>query len=130
MPPAFVRLHHGTTRDRAERLIQTGPNPWYVEPGGTRGTEAGGFSTVESGATDRGLALPEEYARRKDKNFPTEGGPVILELDVPVEVVQVVYDDPIGRLTAETNEIRFEPGSGLEELLRVWPSLPKRVIVL
>ncbi len=130
MPPAFVRLHHGTTRDRADRLMRAAPDPWFIEPGGTRGSQAAGFSTAEIGAPDVGLGTPQEYARLKAKNFPAEGGLVILEIDVPVGIVQVVFDDPIGGLWAASGEIRFEPGSGLEELIREWPIIPKRVIVL
>jgi hypothetical protein len=130
MSPAFVLLHHGTTRHRADRMVRTGPDATFVEPGGGLGSRAEGFSTVEAGATDRGLGTAEDYARRKAGNFPTEGGPVILEVDVPVGIVELVQADPIGAIVAASGEIRFEPGLGLEELLQAWPGLTKRVIVL
>ncbi len=58
-------------------------------------------------------------ARNKNLLFPNEGGPVILEIEVPESLVGKA---DIG------GEVRFEPGFGLEELLAAWPSLPKRIL--
>ena len=53
-------LLHGTTRARAEQILQHGPNPHFQEPGGSAGTD--GFSlTVEAGPFLFGR--PEDYAR-------------------------------------------------------------------
>ena len=34
------------------------------------------------------FGTPEDYARGKAKEFPDEGGPVILVIDVPEDIVQ------------------------------------------
>ncbi len=66
----------------------------------------------------------------KARNFPGEGGPVILEVELPESIVDIVRNHPELGLSAATGEIRFEPGAGLEELLQAWPNLTKRVIPL
>ena len=99
--------------------MRDGPNPGFREPGEL--TTAGGFSMARP-AGPFGLGQPEAIARAKAAIFPQEGGPVILEIDVP--------DDVVRRATDVIDEVRFEPGSGLEELLQVWPSLPKRILRL
>lgn len=124
----LILLHHGTTRRRAERIVTVGPDPNYIEPGGDRYSRAEGFSTALAPAADLGLGSAEEYARRKARNFPTEGGPVILEVEVPDGIVDIVRTDPWSRLGAGSGDIRFEPGTGLEELLLAWPTLTKRII--
>jgi hypothetical protein len=112
-------LHHGTTRARAEALLRNGPDPNFREPGEL--TRAGGLSMARPSGPF-GLGEPETIARGKAAIFPQEGGPAILEIDVP--------DDVLRHATDVTDEVRFEPGSGLEELLQVWPTLPKRMLVL
>jgi hypothetical protein len=63
---------------------------------------------------------PEEIATKKAMNFPSEGGPAILEIEVPESLV---------RKSDLEGEVRFEPGYGLEELIDAWSMLPKRIIV-
>jgi hypothetical protein len=53
--------------------------------------------------------------------FPDEGGPAILEIEVPEEIIALGGD--------LLEEVRFEPGSGLEELLAAWPTLAKRILL-
>ena len=66
----------------------------------------------------------------KAKNFPNEGGPAIVEVDVPEAVVDLVLLHPIGGIAfADSGEIRFEPGMGWDELIREWPNLSKRILV-
>ena len=127
MTPPPVLLHHGTTRQRATRIVAGGPDPDFVEPHGTRAEH---FSTAYADPRLRHMGHPEDYARGKAANFPTEGGPVILELEVPAWVVDVVLADAIGAGLALSGEVRFDPGVGLEDLLRVWPTIPKRIIPL
>ena len=110
-------LHHGTTRQRAEAILRDGPNPKYQEPGGL--DPARGFSTALPGGPFP-VGSPAEYAQGKAANFPAEGGPAILEIEVPEEIVQWATD--------AGGEIRFEPGHGLEELLKAWPTIPKRIL--
>ena len=113
----LVRLRHGTTRDRAEAILRAGPDPAFKEPGGQDTAE--GFSTVRAeGPYPYGS--PEVVAAGKAKSFPDEGGPAIIEIEVPESIV---------RKADLGGEVRFEPGFGLEELLEAWPSLPKRSLV-
>jgi hypothetical protein len=109
-------LRHGTTRRRAEAILLGGPDPNFVEPGGPRPAE--GFSAVDTiGPFPFGTA--EQYAAGKARAFPNEGGPAILEVEVP---------EDIAALADLGGEYRFEPGYGLEELLQAWPQLTKRVV--
>ena len=126
-PPSPIRLHHGTTLWRAQRIVASGPDPNFVEP---HGPQAEFFCTAYANSSLRYLGHPEDYARLKATNFPTEGGPVILEIDVPSWIVDVVLADSIGSDLARSGEVRFEPGAGLDELLREWPNIPKRIITL
>ena len=128
-PPAPpVLLRHGTTRYRAERLTRTPPDPNYIDPGGNYSSRAGGISFVMAGARNIGLGTVEMYARAKAANFPNEGEPVILEVEVPAEVVDILRNDPFAGMVVDTHEIRFEPGLGFEELCQVWLSCPKRIV--
>jgi hypothetical protein len=119
---AFVMiLLHGTTRTRAERLLEQGPNPRFLEPGGRAGDD--GFSmTLQAGPFHFGR--PEAYARGKARKFPDEGGPVVLVVDVPDDVVQRAVSDwfPLSQ-----GLVQFDPGAGLEELLVAWPTLVKEI---
>jgi hypothetical protein len=114
-------LLHGTTRVRAERIAQDGPNPRFHEPGG-QVSEDGFSMTIESGPFLFGT--PEEYARGKAKEFPDEGGPVILAVDVPDDVVQRAANEwvPLAQ-----GLVQFDPGAGLEELTLAWPTLANEI---
>lgn len=115
-------LWHGTTRHRAESIRENGPDPTFREPGGQPDPEdIGGFSAAPPEVVCL-TGTPADVARAKDKLFPNEGGPAILEVEVPEDVYQLA-------IHAEGGEVRFQPGDGLEELLELWPDLPKRVIL-
>src|SRR5438132_1472962 len=107
----LIVLWHGTTRRRAEAIMRNGPDPNFREPGG--GIRAEGFSTTRRQQAWCPQGEPVDVARRKDRLFPGEGGPVLLEVEVPHSIV-VLADLMV--------EIRFDPGYGLEELLAAWPS--------
>ena len=78
-------LLHGTTWQRAAQIIARGPDPDFVEPGG--GPKAESFSTfLQSGPFLFGT--PEEYAR-KASAFPNEGGPAIVAMDVPDDIIAI-----------------------------------------
>jgi hypothetical protein len=77
-----------------------------------------------------GTGTPEQVARDKHSLFPDEGGPAILEVEVPERIMQVLYAEPIARGLSRSGKIRFDPESGLNELLAEWPNLSKRVIPL
>jgi hypothetical protein len=110
-------LRHGTTRRRADSILRNGPDPNFLEPGGT--DRARGFSTYPVGAHDS-VGTPEAYAAGKAKQFPGEGGPKIVEIKVPEDILDLAID--------AGGEIRFEPGFGLDELLQAWPDLTKRAV--
>jgi len=116
-------LLHGTTRHRADRILAVGPNPAFREPGG-RATEDGFSLAVEAGPFFFGT--PEEYARGKAAEFPGEGGPVILELDVPDAVVRAAVNEwfPLSQ-----GVVQFDPGAGLEELTAAWPAIARSAVV-
>lgn len=114
----LVKLHHGTTKQRAEAILRNGPNPNFKEPGGF--DPAGGFSTARpEGPFPTGS--PEILAHGKAAIFPDEGGPAIIEIEVPESIVAVADLE---------SEVRFIPGFGLEELLTIWADLSKRIIEL
>jgi hypothetical protein len=116
-------LLHGTTRDRAEQIVTSGPDPDFIEPGG--GPRAEGFSTcLELGPFP--LGTPEEYARKKASRFPNEGGPVILIMDVPDDIISVAVDEVFFPLSQGV--VQFDEGAGLEELQAAWPYIPKQIV--
>lgn len=112
-------LVHGTTLSRAESILKFGPNPCYQEPGGQAWND--GFSMYVEGGPFL-LRTPEEYARGKARNFPNEGGPVILVLNVPDDIVQNAVNEwlPLNR-----GLVQFDTGAGLEELFAAWETIRK-----
>jgi hypothetical protein len=116
-------LLHGTTRHRAGQIEARGPDPDFIEPGG--GSRAEGFSTCLQGGPFP-LGTPEEYARRKAAGFPDEGGPVILAVDVPDDIIALAVDEVYFPLSQGV--VQFDEGAGLEELRAAWPTLPKDII--
>jgi hypothetical protein len=110
-------LWHGTTRRRAEAILRDGPDARFREPGGQ--DPAWGFSTAPPHGPYP-CGNPRVLATRKAALFPDEGGPAILEIEVPEEIITVAVD--------QVAQVRFEPGFGLEELCAAWPSRPKRTL--
>lgn len=106
-----------------------GPDPDFQEPlphskelGRAR---AESFSTyLESGPFV--LAPPEKYACDKAALFPDEGGPAILKVDVPDEIIALALDEVYFPLSQGL--VQFDAGAGLEELRAVWSKLPKFVV--
>jgi hypothetical protein len=119
-----VILLHGTTRVRGDQILQHGPNPHFQEPGG-QAWEDGFSMNVEAGPFLFGR--PEDYARAKARQFPDEGGPVILVVDVPDDIVQKAVNDwfPLSQ-----GLVQFDPGSGLEELIASWSVLSKEIRII
>jgi hypothetical protein len=70
------------------------------------------------------LGTPEEYARRKAAGFPHEGGPAILAVDVPDDIIDLAVNEffPLSQ-----GVVQFDEGAGLEELRTAWPTLPKEI---
>jgi hypothetical protein len=114
-------LLHGTTRWRAERILADGPDPNFQEPGDDQRAEAF-WTSLQCGPFPEGT--PQEYALGKAALFPDEGGPAILVLDVPDDLIaltdQVFYPLRWG-------VVAFEEGRGLEELLAAWPTISKQI---
>jgi hypothetical protein len=118
-------LLHGTTRRRAEQIVTQGPDPDFIEPGG--GVRGEGFSTsLEFGPFP--LGTPQEYASRKAAAFPDEGGPVILEVEVPDDLIALAVDEVYFPLSQGV--VQFDEGAGLEELRAAWLRLPKQIILV
>jgi hypothetical protein len=114
-------LLHGTTTDRAKRIYAHGPDPNFVEA--ERCARAESFSTcLEHGPFP--LGRPEQYARRKAADFPNEGGPAILAVEVPDQIVKSAVNEwfPLGQ-----GIVQFDEGAGLRELLAAWPTLRKEI---
>jgi hypothetical protein len=70
------------------------------------------------------FGTPEDYARGKAREFPDEGGPVILAVDVPDDIVLQAVSEwfPLSQ-----GLVQFDPGAGLEALLAAWPNLVKEI---
>jgi hypothetical protein len=115
-------LLHGTTRQRATALLTQPPDPDFVEPGG--GPRAENFSTcLEAGPFP--LGTPEDYARQKAAQFPNEGGPVILAVDVPDDIIALAVDPIFFPLSQGV--VQFDKGAGLDELRTIWLTLAKQI---
>ncbi|CAN5201672.1 hypothetical protein BH10PLA2_BH10PLA2_33420 [soil metagenome] len=85
--------------------------------------ESSGFSmNLESGPFHFGSV--EKYARGKAREFTNEGGPVILAVEVPDEIVELAVNEwfPLSQ-----GLVQFDVGAGLEELVVAWPSLAKEI---
>ena len=68
------------------------------------------------------FGTPEDYARGKATEYPDEGGAVILELEVPDEIVMRAVSE---WFPLQQGLIQFDPGAGLEELVAAWPEVIK-----
>src|SRR5262249_32623623 len=112
-------LWHGTTRQRAASIIKNGPTVGYTEPGGL--IPEFEFTTAPAGLPEHQClhGHPKTFARMKAANFSMEGGPVILEIEVPPEVACQAQDAGV--------ELLFGPGYGLDELLQAWPQVRKTI---
>jgi hypothetical protein len=73
------------------------------------------------------FGTPEDYARGKSAAFPNEGGPAMLEVDVPDDIVALTLEE---WLPLSQGLVQFDLGKGIDQLLAAWPTLSKRVILL
>ena len=118
--PATTRTFlHGTTLNRANAIVTHGPNPKYREPGDI--LPSYGFCVYDNEGPFP-LGSPEFYARSKANNYPSEGGPVILEMDIPVDIARLSM--------TPTGEYQFDDGHGITELIAVWRTIEKRIRIL
>lgn len=128
--PDSVRLRHGTTLHRAKSIEANGPDVHFREPGGTPLPPAEAFSAAFTDGRPFTTGTAESMAFEKAKNFPNEGGPAIIEFDVPQEILDILLADTIMAGFAQGGEARFERGFGIEELCAEWPRISKRVYTL
>ena len=122
-------LCHGTTRMWANDL-RNGPNA-QREPGSQ--LPGDGFNSPAKGPF--GFGSPRDYAKRKAKLYRGEGGPAILEFELPDDlandlVPSIEEPDLRGRALNHGDEVTFDIGHGIEQLLQAWPDLKKRIILL
>jgi hypothetical protein len=122
-----VILFHGTTFWRAQRILSKGPDPDFIEPGGN--TPAESFSACLPFGPFECTDTPERYAWGKSRAAAQEGrdegGPAILIVDVPDDIIALTVDSwfPLSQ-----GFVQFDRGSSLTALLAVWPRLEKRLI--
>ncbi|MGL4552397.1 MAG: hypothetical protein ACRC33_14555 [Gemmataceae bacterium] len=120
-------LFHGTTLTRAQRIILNGPDPNFVEPGGKE--RARGFFLCPPFGPFEASGRPERYAVLKTaasrREGREEGGPAILLVDVPDEVLDLVVTD---EFPLSQGFVAFEAGPGFEALMAVWRRIPKRIL--
>lgn len=137
-------LLHGTTRDRADGILRVGPDIDFIEPGGGAVPAENVSFTLGDSATSLGEATT--YAREKARNNPSEGGPAVVAVDVPDDIVRaaavehleayrtyglsIEYDGnaAVAELVALTGGyVQFDRGPALTELLAAWGALTKEI---
>lgn len=72
------------------------------------------------------LGPPQVYACAKAALFPKEGGPAIVWVDVPDDIIALATRSEYFPL--RQGVIQFDEGEGLEELQAEWPKLPKGIL--
>ncbi|MBY0229717.1 MAG: hypothetical protein K2W96_10595 [Gemmataceae bacterium] len=120
-------LFHGTTLIRACRIEAAGPDPDWIEPGGT--TPAENFSACLPSGPFAASGRPESYACLKAaavlRDGRDEGGPAILLMEVPDGIIALAVDE---HMPLSQGFVRFDQGPALSALLAAWRGLRKRVI--
>ena len=127
--PENLTLWHGTTRRRAESILANGPDGAYVEPGEQFRSDAPDFWAVESAepAASWILGSPFDQARNKHRLYSHEGGPAIVEFEVPQSLVEALSRNPDFADVRASGAIHFRADWGLPELTRLWPTIPCRI---
>jgi hypothetical protein len=124
-----VILFHGTTFWRAQQILGGGPDPNFVEPGGTIPAE--NFSACLPFGPFECTDTPEQYAWGKSRTAiregRDEGGPAILIVDVPDDIIALAVD---AWFPLTQGFVQFDQGPSLTALLAAWPRLEKRIIPL
>lgn len=120
---AMTILLHSTTQRRAKLIEKRGPDPDFVEPNGMDKAES--FSANLVFGPFEAVGRPEDYACRKAARFPDDGGPAMLVVDVPDDVIALAVDESF---PLSQGFVQFDKGAGLEELRAAWPTLQKRLM--
>ena len=115
-----ITVLHGTTSNRAPSLIANGPDAAFRDAGDS--FPAGGFSVATPhGSEVAGVGgTAQDYARATAAAYG--GDPVVVSMRMP----RSVYSKGAGDMT----EMRFEPGSGLEDVQKAWRQMDKHVTPL
>jgi hypothetical protein len=71
---------------------------------------------------------PERSRSKFGPAFPNEGGPAILRVDVPDDIIALATDEVYFPLSQGL--VQFDEGAGLEELRVAWSSLTKAIELL
>lgn len=126
-------LQHGTTRERAQSILEKGPDANYRE----RQSQVEGFFVVPAGLIpdeQPGSAVSYARAKAKNKDFLSEGGPALLEFELSDEQATDIVGEEgemvPGKAFNARLEIAFQKDGGLEALIVLWPSLNKRVVLV
>jgi hypothetical protein len=108
--------------NRGQSILANGPDPTFREPGALPNQTAEAFSSSIPGLPRSAYATGDARAAAvgKANSFPNEGGPVVVQVEVPLGIAQQAQRPALG-------EVRFAPGEGLEALLAVWANLAKRL---
>jgi hypothetical protein len=123
----MVILFHGTTVWRARQLLGKGPDPDFIEPGGN--TPAESFSACLPFGPFECTDTPEEYAwgkaRAAARELRDEGGPAILIVDVPDDIIASAVD---AWFPLTQGFVQFDRGPSLQTLQGAWAALEKRIM--
>jgi hypothetical protein len=121
-------LFHGTTLWRARQILAGGPSPDFIEPGGN--VPAENFSACLTFGPFECTERPEEYAwgkaRAAVREGRDEGGPAMLIVDVPDEIIALAVDE---WMPLSNGFVQFDRGPSLAALLAAWPGLDKKRIM-
>jgi hypothetical protein len=70
-------------------------------------------------------AVRDSSPRRTAAKFQNEGGPIIVVMEVPDQIIARAVDEVYFPLSQGV--VQFDEGAGLEELRAAWPTLPKQI---
>ncbi len=130
---AIVWLVHGTTLNVAQTLESSPPS---LIPDETYEHNPGrGFHTALDDVAGAGRELATEYAHDANASRPTEGGPALLVIGVPLDVFSAASiastATKTGRPANEYNFLIDGPKSyGFDTLVSNWPQCRKYVLPL
>lgn len=120
-------LFHGTTLWRARQILETGPNPDFIEMGGDSPAE--NFSACLPFGPFECTERPEEYAWGKSRaavhEGREEGGPALLIVDVSDDIIALAVD---AWFPLSQGFVQFDRGPPLDALRTAWTRLEKRIV--
>jgi hypothetical protein len=131
-PPENRTLWHGTTRRRAESIVANGPDASFLEPGEKRRGDVKDFWAVDAASTPStwSMGSPFDQARDKHELFDNEGGPAIVEFEVPIIVMRELEADAEFAAVLSSGAVQFREYWGVPQLRRIWQTLPRRILMV